>query len=130
MDKKWKVLWNTANVIDSFTVDSKEEAIIDAINLLGDWIEDFFLEHNILSFLELRDNPDLIDEWDNMIDENYVEVWRYDPDFAATLSRHDLEKFYGTDSNDGWLMDWEPSYEEERGIMWMNFEDIMEVLGE
>ena len=100
--KPWEVAWSTEDTSDGYCCDSFEEAKDGALDILATW--------QVEKIAEFKDsfNPteEEIADYNYMIDNCYVEVHKYNPD---------------TDEYEEY---WEPSYEDEKSVGWVYWEEL------
>jgi len=101
----FQMVFDSGDCIDGVGLDSLEAAKSDALDTLIQWeadeSSDWFGEHP---------TEEQIESWDYMIDTCSVEVREYDP------------------MTDEYVTVWEPTYEDEKSVGWMPWEDYKKLL--
>ena len=101
----WKVIYDTEHFCDSVNTNSFEEAKDIAIGILVDWLCDELSRYPI----DLHEwTEDQIEDWDYFIGNCSVSVSKY----------HPMEDEYEDEY-------WIPSYEDEKEIGWMYYEELI-----
>lgn len=100
----WIVIWDNDSCCDSVDAESFEEAKETAIEILLNWVVEGLSDYPV-NFNEWT--KDQIANWDCFIYYSSVTVAKYDP---MTDEYNDY---------------WEPSYEDEKGIGWLLYDELV-----
>ena len=106
----YRVIWDTGDCYDGFNEETFEAAKDNALTILGEWMTQQAAESSSSDFHEWSDED--IEKWDFMICNCSVEVMRYNA---------------LTDEYEEW---WSPSYEDEKEIGWLEYEEFMKLGGQ
>lgn len=119
---KFHVIWDNENCTDGFVVEDFEEAKYNCLEILYEWMNDFWFEHDINFDENNMPNPsqETIDEWDSMIFNCYTRIAISEEDFNGNIP----DDYLDYDWEDGWADIWFPSYEDEKEIHWLEWEEF------
>lgn len=101
----YRVIWSTDDCDDGFNEETFEAAKDNAMVVLSEWIAQQAAESSSADLHEWSEED--VENWDYMIYNCSVEVMKYNP------LTDEYEEY------------WSPSYEDEREIGWLEYEEFM-----
>lgn len=96
-NKEFEVIWNTEDCIDGIPKDTFEEAKDCAMEIMSEWLMDGYAILQKENF-----SQEVIDGWDEMIEECWVAVGKYNPETK------EYEEFWNPSDDDLEMIGWRP----------------------